>query len=151
MAHEVYGLHMFMFWICVVIGVIVFGYLLWAMIFHRKSVGHKPAQFHEHLGAEIAWTVVPFLLLFVMAWPATVSLKNLYDSSEAEIDIKVTGSQWKWQYEYLNEGVSFLSQLSTPLDQVYNIDDKTETYLQEVTQPLVLPVDTKITTGGYGC
>lgn len=143
-SHEVYGLHMFMFWVCVGIGVIVFGYLLWAMIFHRKSVGHKPAQFHEHLGAEIAWTVVPFLLLFVMAWPATVSLKNLYDVSEAEIDIKVTGYQWKWQYEYLGEGVSFMSELSTPMDQVYNIDEKSETYLQEVTAPLVLPVDTKV-------
>lgn len=143
-AHEVYKLHMFMFWICVAIGVVVFGYLLWAMVFHRKSLGHEPAQFHEHLGAEISWTVIPFLLLFVMAWPATVALKDLYDSSEAELDIKVTGYQWKWQYEYLGEGVSFMSELATPMDQVYNIDEKSETYLQEVTAPLVLPVDTKV-------
>lgn len=143
-AHQVYELHMFMFWICVAIGVVVFGYMFWAMVFHRKSAGHKPAQFHEHLGAEIAWTVIPFLLLFVMAWPATVALKDLYDTSEAEIDIKVTGYQWKWQYEYLGEGVSFMSELSTPMDQVYNIDEKTKTYLQEVTAPLVLPVNTKV-------
>lgn len=143
-AHEVYDLHMLMFWACVVIGIGVFGYLLVALVFHRKSVGHKPAQFHEHLGAEIAWTVVPFFILVAMAFPATVSLKNLYDSSDAELDIKVTGYQWKWQYEYLGQGVSFMSELATPMDQVYNIDAKSTTYLQEVTAPLVLPAETKI-------
>ncbi|MEQ8958355.1 MAG: cytochrome c oxidase subunit II, partial [Coleofasciculus sp. C2-GNP5-27] len=117
-SHEVYEIHMFMFWICVVIGIGVFGYMLWAMIFHRKSVGHKPAQFHEHLGAEIAWTVVPFLLLIIMAVPATKTLKNIYDTSDAEIDIKVTGYQWRWQYEYLGEDVSFMSELATPRDQI---------------------------------
>lgn len=143
-SQRVYDLHMLMFWFCVVIGVFVFGYLLFAMIFHRKAAGHKPAQFHEHLGAEIAWTVVPFILLFFMAWPATTALKDLYDTSEAEIDIKVTGYQWKWQYEYLGEGVSFMSELATSMDEVYNIDDKGEHYLQEVTAPLVIPVDTKV-------
>ena len=143
-AHQVYDLHMLMFWACVVIGIGVFGYLLVALVFHRKSVGHKPAQFHEHLGAEIAWTVVPFFILVAMAFPATVSLKNLYDSSDAELDIKVTGYQWKWQYEYLGQGVSFMSELATPMDQVYNIDAKSNTYLQEVTAPLVLPAETKI-------
>jgi len=143
-SHQVYELHMFMFWVCVVIGIGVFGYLLWAMVFHRKSTGREPAQFHEHLGAEIAWTVVPFVLLIFMAVPATTALKDLYDTSESELDIKVTGYQWKWQYEYLGEGVSFLSELATPMDQVYNIDEKSKTYLQEVTEPLVLPAETKI-------
>lgn len=143
-AHEVYEIHMFMFWICVVIGIGVFGYMLWAMVFHRKSKGHQPAQFHEHLGAEIAWTVVPFLLLIIMAVPATKTLKNIYDTSDAELDIKVTGYQWKWQYEYLGQGVDFMSELSTPRDQVYNLDEKGENYLQEVTEPLVLPAETKI-------
>ena len=143
-SHEVYEIHMFMFWICVVIGIGVFGYMLWAMVFHRKSVGHKPAQFHEHLGAEIAWTVVPFVLLIFMAIPATKTLKNIYDFSDAELDIKVTGYQWKWQYEYLGEGVDFMSELATPRDQVYNLEEKSETYLQEVTQPLVLPAETKV-------
>lgn len=143
-AHEVYDIHMFMFWICVVIGIGVFGYLLWALIFHRKSAGHEPAQFHEHLGAEIAWTVIPFFLLVFMAWPATVTLKNLYDTSEAELDIKVTGYQWKWQYEYLGEGVSFMSELATSQDQINNLDEKSDTYLQEVTNPLVIPAETKV-------
>ena len=143
-SHQVYELHMFMFWICVAIGTGVFGYLLWTMLFHRKSTGREPAQFHEHLGAEIAWTVVPFVLLVVMAVPATRALKNLYDASESELDIKVTAYQWKWQYEYLGEGVSFISELATPMDQVYNIDQKSDTYLQEVTQPLVLPAETKV-------
>lgn len=143
-SHEVYEIHMFMFWICVVIGIGVFGYMLWAMIFHRKSVGHKPAQFHEHLGAEIAWTVIPFLLLIVMAVPATKTLKNMYDTSDAEIDIKVTGYQWRWQYEYLGEGVSFMSELATPRDQINNLEEKGVDYLQEVTEPLVLPAETKV-------
>jgi len=118
--------------------------MLCALVFHRKSVGHKPAQFHEHLGAEIAWTVVPFVLLIFMAIPATKTLKNIYDFSDAELDVKVTGYQWKWQYEYLGEGVDFMSELATPIDQIYNVDDKGETYLQEVTQPLVLPAETKV-------
>lgn len=143
-SHEVYEIHMFMFWICVVIGIGVFGYMLWAMIFHRKSVGHKPAQFHEHLGAEIAWTVIPFLLLIVMAVPATKTLKNMYDTSDAEIDIKVTGYQWRWQYEYLGEGVSFMSELATSRDQINNLEEKGVDYLQEVTEPLVLPAETKV-------
>ena len=143
-SHQIYDLHMLMFWVCVAIGVVVFGYMLWALVLHRKSVGHEPAQFHENLVAEIAWTVVPFLILVVMAVPATTSLKYLYDTSESELDIQITGYQWKWQYEYLGEGVSFISELGTPLDQINNLDPKGENYLQEVTQPLVLPIDTKI-------
>ncbi|MBC6429139.1 MAG: cytochrome c oxidase subunit II [Cellvibrionales bacterium] len=143
-AHEVYDIHMFMLWICVAVGVLVFAYLLWTLIFHRKSAGREPAQFHEHLGAEIAWTVIPFCILVIMAIPATAKIKAIYDTSEAEIDIKVTGWQWKWQYEYLGEGVSFMSELATPNDQIYNLDAKGQNYLQEVTEPLVLPADTKV-------
>lgn len=143
-SHEVYELHMLMFWICVVIGIGVFGYMLWAMILHRKSAGHEPAQFHDNITAEIAWTVIPFIILIAMAWPATKVLRALYDTSESELDIQVTGLQWKWQYEYLGEGVSFISELSTPRDQIQNLEPKSEFYLQEVNQPLVLPIDTKI-------
>lgn len=143
-SHQIYDLHMLMFWICVVIGIGVFGYMLWALVFHRKSVGYEPAQFHENVIAEIAWTVVPFFLLIGMAWPATTALKHLYDTSESELDIQITGYQWKWQYEYLGEGVSFITELSTPPDQINNLDPKGEFYLQEVNQPLVLPIDTKI-------
>ena len=143
-SEQVYQLHMFMLWVCVVIGMGVFGYLLWTLVFHRKSRGHKPADFHEHLGAEIAWTVIPFIILIFMAVPATTALKNIYDTSESELDIKVTGYQWKWQYEYLGEGVSFISELATPADEIYNLEAKNKHYLQEVTQALVIPAQTKV-------
>lgn len=143
-SHQIYDLHMYMFWLCVVIGIGVFGYMLWALVFHRKSVGHEPAQFHENIFAEIAWTVVPFLILIVMAVPATTALKHLYDTSESELDIQITGYQWRWQYEYPGEGVKYISQLATPMDQINNLDPKGENYKQEVTEPLVLPIDTKI-------
>ena len=143
-SHQVYDLHMLMFWICVIIGIGVFGYMLWALVFHRKAAGHEPAQFHENIYAEVAWTVVPFFILIGMAWPATAALKHLYDTSESELDIQVTGYQWKWQYEYLGEGVKFISEIATPQDEIYNLDPKGVNYKQEVTKPLVLPIDTKI-------
>lgn len=143
-SHEIYDLHMLIFWVCVIIGVGVFGAMLWAMYFHRKSIGHKAENWHEHLGVELVWTIVPIFILVAMAWPATKTLINLYDTSDAEIDIRVTGYQWKWQYEYLGEGVQFLSELKTSQDQIYNLDPKGEFYLQEVNEPLVIPVDTKV-------
>ena len=143
-SHQVYKLHMYMFWLCVVVGIGVFGYMLVAMILHRKSRGHEPADFHENVVAEVAWTLVPFLILVVMAVPATVALKHLYDASDSELEIQITGYQWKWQYEYLGKGVRFISELATPQDQINNLDPKSKTYLQEVTQPLVIPVDTKV-------
>ncbi len=143
-SHQVYDLHMLIFWVCVVIGVGVFGAMLWAMYFHRKSIGHKAENWHEHLGVELLWTIVPIFILVAMAWPATKTLINLYDTSDAEIDIRVTGYQWKWQYEYMGEGVQFLSELKTSQDQIYNLDPKGEFYLQEVNEPLVIPVDTKV-------
>lgn len=143
-SQQVYGLHMLIFWVCVVIGVGVFGVMLWAMYFHRQSKGHKAENWHESVKVEIAWTVIPFFILAAMAWPATKVLIELYDTSEAEIDIRVTGSQWKWQYEYLGEDVRFLSQLATSQDHIYNLDDKGEFYLQEVDNPLVVPVNTKV-------
>jgi cytochrome c oxidase subunit 2 len=143
-SHEIYSLHMLIFWVCVVIGVAVFGAMLWAMYFHRKSIGHEAENWHEHLGVELVWTIIPVFILVAMAWPATKTLIDLYDTSDAEIDIRVTGSQWRWQYEYLGEGVDFISELSTPLDEIYNIEPKGEFYLQEVNNPLVIPVDTKV-------
>ena len=143
-SHEIYDLHMLIFWICVVIGVAVFGVMLWAMYFHRQSIGHKAENWHEHLGVELVWTIVPIFILVAMAFPATKTLIDLYDTSDAEIDIRVTGSQWRWQYEYLGEGVDFVSQLTTSLDEIYNLEPKGEYYLQEVDNPLVIPVDTKV-------
>ena len=144
---EIYGLHMLIFWISVVIGVGVFGIMLYSIYAHRKSRGVKPSQFHEHTGVEIAWTVIPFFILVGMAVPATSTLLEVYDNDDAELSILVTGYQWKWKYEYLDadgENISFFSNLATSQEQIYNTDVKGEHYLLEVDQPLVIPVDTKV-------
>ena len=147
LGREVYDLHMIILWICVAIGVAVFGVMFYSIIFHRKSRGVTPAKFHESTTVEIAWTVVPFFILIAMAVPATTTLLTLYDTDDSELDILITGYQWKWKYEYLNEegeNVSFFSNLRTPQAEIYNDEAKGEYYLLEVDQPLVLPVDTKI-------
>ena len=144
---EIYDLHMLILWICVVIGVAVFSVMFYSIIYHRKSRGHEPAQFHESTKVEIAWTVVPFLILIGMAVPATSTLLEAYNTDDAEIDILVTGYQWKWKYEYLDENgenVSFFSNLSTPQSEIYNSQTKGENYLLEVDEPVVIPVDTKV-------
>lgn len=143
-SQSVYSLHMIIFWICVVIGVVVFGVMFWSIINHRKSSGAKPAQFHESTTVEILWTLIPFAILIGMAVPATGTLIHMYDSSDSDLDIKVTGYQWKWRYEYLKEEVDFFSNLSTTQDAIYNRDDKGEHYLLEVDEPLVIPVGKKV-------
>ncbi|MEZ7990859.1 MAG: cytochrome c oxidase subunit II [Halioglobus sp.] len=147
LGREVYDLHMIILWICVAIGVAVFGVMFYSIIFHRKSRGVIPATFHESTTVEIAWTVVPFFILIAMAVPATTTLLTLYDTDDSELDILITGYQWKWKYEYLNEegeNVSFFSNLRTPQAEIYNDEAKGEYYLLEVDEPLVLPVDTKV-------
>ena len=145
-SREIYDIHMIIFWICVVIGLGVFSVMFYSMIAHRKSRGAVAANFHENTAAEIIWTAIPALILIVMAVPATKAILNVYDTSEAELDIKVTGYQWKWQYEYLGEGVDFISELATPESVIY--DSKAAknrpNYLQEVTEPLVIPARTKV-------
>ena len=143
-SHDIYDLHMLIFWICVVIGVITFGVMFYSMYAHRKSTGRTPSNFHESTAVEMAWTIVPVLILIVMAFPVTKALKDLYDTSEADIDIKVTGYQWKWQYEYLGEGVEYMSQLSTSQASIYGKAPKSEFYLEEVDKPVVIPVGKKI-------
>ena len=147
LGREVYDLHMIILWICVAIGVAVFGVMFYSIIFHRKSRGVTPATFHESTTVEIAWTVVPFFILIATAVPATTTLLTLYDTDDSELDILITGYQWKWKYEYLNEegeNVSFFSNLRTPQAEIYNDEAKGEYYLLEVDEPLVLPVDTKV-------
>jgi len=144
---EIYDLHMLIMIICVVIGIGVFGVMFYSIIYHRKSRGVVPSQFHESTKVEVAWTVVPFLILIGMAVPATSTLLEVYDNDDAELDILITGHQWKWKYEYLDESgenVSFFSNLATPQEAIYNTDQKGEHYLLEVDEPLVLPVDTKV-------
>ncbi|WP_078084160.1 cytochrome c oxidase subunit II [Microbulbifer mangrovi] len=139
-----YDLHMLIFWICVAIGIVVFGVMFYSMWRHRKSKGYKAAQFHESTLVELAWTIVPTLILVGMAIPATKTLYDIYDTKEADLDIMITGYQWKWKYDYLGSDVSFFSNLSTPRAQIDNQQPKNENYLLEVDEPLVVPVNQKI-------
>ncbi|MGH1373020.1 MAG: cytochrome c oxidase subunit II [Cellvibrionaceae bacterium] len=143
-SRDVYGLHMDIFWWCVGIGVVVFGVMFYTMIVHRKSQGAKASNFHESTTLEIIWTVVPFLILIVMAIPATNSLLKIYDTKEADMDVLVTGYQWKWKYEYLGEEVSFFSNLSTSRDEIEGRAPKGPNYLLEVDEPLVIPIKKKV-------
>lgn len=143
-SREVYDLHMAAFWICCVIGVIVFGVLIYSLVKFRKSKGVKAAHFHEHLGIEILWTTIPFLILVALAIPATIVLKHIHNTDESAITIKVTGFQWKWKYDYLDQGVTFFSILSTTQDQINNKAPKNEWFLLEVDRPMVVPVNTKV-------
>ena len=143
-SRDVYNLHMLIFWICVAIGAGVFGVMFWSIYHHRKSRGVVPAQFHESTLIEIVWTVVPMLILVAMAVPATKTLIRMADARDADLTIKVTGYQWRWHYQYLNENIGFFSTLSTPVAQIHNDADKGEHYLLEVDQRMVVPVGKKI-------
>ncbi|EGI73802.1 cytochrome c oxidase polypeptide II [Pseudoalteromonas distincta] len=143
-SNNVYQLHMTIFIICCVIGVIVFAIMFWALIHHRKSKGAVPAQFHESTKVEILWTAIPFVILIAMAVPATKTLIAMEDASKADLTIKITGSQWKWHYEYMGEDVEFYSILSTSQDEIANLADKNPNYLLEVDKPLVLPINQKV-------
>jgi len=143
-ARQIIDLHSFIFWICVVIFVGVFGVMFYSIFKHRKSVGHVAQQFHENTTVEIVWTVIPFLILLFMAFPATKTILAMKDTSAPDMTVKVTGYQWKWNYDYMQEGFGFYSNLATPLEQIEGRAPKGENYLLEVDHPLVVPVDTKI-------
>ncbi len=143
-SQAVYDLHMTIFWICVAIGIVVFAAIGWSVFAYRRSRRQQASSFHENTTVEILWTLVPFLILVAMAIPATRTLIDMYDASESQVDIQVTGYQWKWHYRYLGQDVEFFSNLATPVDQIHNRDAKSEHYLLEVDQPLVLPVGQKI-------
>jgi len=146
-AGEIYDLHLVMMAIIMVIFVGVFGVMFYSIYAHRKSVGHKAEHFHENTTVEIIWTVIPFLVLIGMAWPATKTLLSLKDTSSPDLTIKVTGYQWKWGYDYLKgegEGIGFLSNLLTPQEQITGKVSKGEHYLLEVDNPMVVPVNRKV-------
>ncbi len=143
-SQEAYSLHMLILWVCVAIGVVVFGAMFYSILYHRKSKGAVAAQFHESTTVEILWTIVPFLILIGMAIPATKALIAMEDTSNSDISIKVTGYQWKWQYEYLDEDVNFFSTLSTPKDEIFDRANKNDNYLLEVDNPVVVPVGKKV-------
>ena len=143
-SNQVYDLHMLMFCICVIIAVLVFGVMFISMVLHLKSRGAKPANFHESVKVEVAWTVIPFLILVGMAIPAANTLIAMEDTSAPDMTVLVTGSQWKWHYKYMDHEVEYFSLLATPQDQINNRYDKTENYLLEVDRPLVIPTGQKV-------
>ncbi len=145
---EVYSLHMLIFWVCVIIGAIVFGVMFYSMFKYRKSKGAKADNFHENVWVELAWTLIPALIIVYMGVQAYPTLKNMYDFDDSAMTVEIVGYQWKWRYTYLsddpNEQVSFFSTLATPQEQIKNRTDKNEHYLLEVDEPLVLPVGSKV-------
>ncbi|WP_428086932.1 cytochrome c oxidase subunit II [Candidatus Thioglobus sp.] len=143
-SRNIYGLHMMVFWVVVAIAVIVFGVMAYSLYAHRQSKGFKAANFHESTKAEFLWTAIPILILIVMAIPATKVLIDLEDTSKAQMTIKVTGHQWKWQYDYPKEGISFISNMAKSSKDALKSDIKPEYYLLEVDNRLVLPVDTSV-------
>jgi cytochrome c oxidase subunit 2 len=148
-SHEIYDLHMLILYVVTVIGVLVFGVMAWSIFHHRKSRGAVAANFHHSTAAEITWTIIPILILIVIAVPATKTLVFMEKTGDADITLKVTGYQWKWKYDYIEEDLSFFSSLGKKSNEARakdsGIDVTTvENYLLEVDKPIVLPVDTKI-------
>ena len=143
-SNQVYDLHMLIFWICVVVCAGVFAVLIYSLLTHRKSKGAVPATFHESTTVEIIWTTIPFLVLVGMAVPATTTLLALEDTRDPDMSIQITGYQWKWKYDYLEEDISFFSSLATPREQIEGDAEKSENYLLEVDNPIVVPINKKI-------
>ncbi len=148
-AAEQQWLHWFMLIICTVIFVAVFGVMFYSILKHRKSVGHKSADFHESVAVEIAWTVIPFIIVILMALPATKAVVAMKDTSNADLTIKVTGYQWKWGYDYIKgegEGIGFISTLDNTHREMSESGKPApiDNYLLKVDNPLVVPVDKKV-------
>src|SRR5205085_1508118 len=147
LARDIDHLHQYVMWLIIVIFVGVFGFMFYACFAHRKSRGHPAEQFHENTTVELLWTVIPAIILVIIAWPVTKVVIAQKDTSSPDVTIKVTGYQWKWGYDYVKgpgEGISFLSTLATPRAQTDGREPISTTYLQEVDNPLVVPVDKKI-------
>ena len=144
LAQQIFDLHTTILWVCLAILIVVFVPMAIALTRHRRSVGHPAARFHDNLKVEIAWTLVPILILIAMAWPATRLVASMKDTSRSDLTIKVTGHQWKWEYEYLGEDIRLISNTSTPKTQIDGGDAKGEHYLLEVDRPLVVPAGKKI-------
>ncbi|ODS05078.1 Cytochrome-c oxidase [Vibrio scophthalmi] len=141
---QVYELHMLIFYICCAIALIVFGAMFYSIFKHRKSKGAVAAHFHESTKVEIIWTVIPIIILIAMAIPATKTLVAMEDTTQSDLTVKITGSQWKWHYSYFGEEVEFFSLLATSQKQIDGIEAKGAHYLLEVDNPLVLPINRKI-------
>jgi cytochrome c oxidase subunit II len=143
-ARQIYGLHMLILYVCIAIFIVVFGIMFYSLFKHRKSVGHQAAQFHEHHLLEIVWTIIPAVILIAMAVPATKTIFAMKDTTAADMTVKVTGYQWKWEYDYIDKKVKFISNLATSQDQIDGKAEKGENYLLEVDNPMVVPVGKKV-------
>jgi cytochrome c oxidase subunit 2 len=147
-AHQIFDLHWGIIWVCIGIFVVVFGAMFWSLLHHRKAAGAKAANFHENTTVEIIWTIVPFLILVGMAYPATKTVLDMKDAANPDMSVKITAFQWKWEYDYLQDGVRFTSNLATPRDQIEEFSGKGAPkgpdYLLEVDRPLVVPVGKKV-------
>jgi len=144
-SRDLHGLHMVVFWICVAIGSAVFAVMAWSIFFHRKSRGAKASNFHESTKIEIIWTLAPLLILIAVAIPATSTLIDLEDAkTDADINLQVTGIQWKWKYRFVDEDVEFISSLAQSSRDVIKDPLGNENYLLEVDEPIVLPINKKI-------
>ena len=147
LAEDIHDLHEYVMLLCTVIFIGVFSFMFYSVYAHRKSQGHKAAQFHENTTIEILWTVIPALILIGIAWPTTRTVVAQKDTSNPDLTIKVTGYQWKWGYDYVKgegEGISFISTLSTPREQIENKAEKGPNYLLEVDNELIVPVGKKV-------
>ncbi len=146
-AEQIHWLNWMMLIICTVIFIAVFSVMFYSIFTHRKAKGSKPASFHESITVEVVWTIIPFLIVIGMALPATKTVVAMKDTTNSDITIKATGYQWKWGYDYLKgegEGISFVSTLTTPREQINNEAPKSNTYLMEVDNEMVVPVNKKI-------
>lgn len=148
-SREVYDLHMLILYIVTAIGILVFGVLFYSVFHHRKSKGVVPATFHHNTTAEIVWTIIPILILVGMAIPATKTLIFMEQTGDADITVKVTGYQWKWKYDYMEDGISFFSALAKDSNDARQLGsgidpNSVDHYLLDVDNPIVLPVNTKI-------
>ena len=143
-AQDVFQLHNLIMLVCLGIFVVVFGAMFYSLLKHRKSVGHKAAHFHENTTVEVIWTVIPFVILVGMAYPAAKVVIDMKDTSNPDLTIKITGYQWKWGYDYLNDDISFYSNLATPREQIQGTAEKGEHYLLEVDEPMVVPVGKRV-------
>lgn len=143
-SRDIYRLHMWIFYICAVTGVLTFGVIIYTLLKHRKSRGVVAAKFEGNVWLEIVWTVVPLVILMGMVYPAAVVLLKMEDTSKAPVSVMVTGIQWKWRYDYLDQDISYYSNLSTPIAQIEGKEPKGEHYLLEVDKPVVVPIHQKI-------
>jgi cytochrome c oxidase subunit II len=149
MSHEVFDLHMFGFFVCVGIGIVVFGLMIFSMIWHRKAAGHEAAQFHDNTVLEVVWTIIPFIILIALAIPSAKILVRMTDTSDPDMSIKIEGYQWKWQYDYLQNGFSYFSMLAADSNAARELDSKISPesvphYLRDVDHPMVVPTGKKI-------